>query len=193
MKIIVGLGNPGLKYAVTRHNAGFLTVDILADALNADFKERDKSLEAHSLYKGEKVIVLKPQTFMNLSGQAVVSAMSFYKVEPEDVLIVFDDMALEQGRIRFRRSGSAGGHNGMQSIIEQLESDQINRLKVGIGSSVFPDSADYVLGRFTDEELHLMAHIFRDAAEAALCWINEGISEAMNQYNKNKDRKNTEE
>ncbi|MGI5891144.1 MAG: aminoacyl-tRNA hydrolase [Bacillota bacterium] len=183
MKIIVGLGNPGSKYAVTRHNVGFLTLDIIADSLSAVFKEKDHALQALVDYCGEKILLLKPLTFMNLSGHAVIAAVNFYKIDQEDMLIIYDDMDLEPGRIRLRRGGSAGGHNGMGSIIEQLGDNKINRLKIGIGHSPYVSGSNYVLSRFNNEEMPLLANTIKNAAEAALFWAKNGISAAMNKYN----------
>jgi len=184
MKLIAGLGNPGFKYEATRHNAGFMAMDALASALNTSFdRENFRALFAQGIYKGEKLLLLKPQTFMNLSGYALQEAVNFYKLEPEDILIIYDDMDLLPCTLRFRRSGSAGGHNGMASCIEQLGTDKLNRLKIGIGHPIVGNTVDYVLQRFEKEELENMLFAAKTAAEAALCWAESGIQEAMNRYN----------
>jgi PTH1 family peptidyl-tRNA hydrolase len=193
MKIIVGLGNPSRTYAGTRHNVGFWVIDMIAESLAASFKEKDHALQAVVHYEGEKMILLKPQTFMNLSGFAVALACNFYKIEIQDLLIIYDDMDLAPGRIRLRRGGSGGGHNGMKSVIEQLGQDKINRLRIGIGRSPYGDNIDYVLTPFSQEQLPLMADAVEKAAAASLLWAKAGITEAMNQYNKKEQEENKEE
>ena len=198
MKLIAGLGNPGLKYEATRHNAGFMTLDALALKLNVSFEQKKfQASFTQCFYKGEKLLLLKPETFMNLSGFALREAVNFYKLEAEDILVIYDDMDLLPGEIRVRRSGSAGGHNGMKSCIEQLGTDKINRIKIGIGHPLASTVVDYVLERFSREELLNMQKISADAADAALCWAEFGIQEAMNRYNiKNKvvkEKKNAKE
>lgn len=189
MKIIAGLGNPGFKYANTRHNCGFLTLDVLEAVLNTNINKKEHdALTGQSIYKGQKLLLVKPQSFMNLSGYPLIRLANYYKVELQDILVIYDDMDTAPGSLRLRRNGSSGGHNGMGSIIEQSGSTQINRLKIGIGRSLFPNSADYVLSPFPPEQLPLMAEIFAKAAEAALCWAAEGIGPAMNQYNTKKEK-----
>ncbi len=184
MKIIAGLGNPGPRYSLTRHNCGFLTLDILAGLLEVKIEKKEQdSLTAQANYKGQKLFLLKPQSFMNLSGFPLIRAANYYKIPLENILIIFDDMSLPCGSLRLRADGGSGGHNGINSIIEQAGTNKINRLKIGIGPSVYPDSADYVLAPFTEEEMPLMAEAFKKAAEAALFWAEKGIEEAMNKYN----------
>ena len=184
MKIIAGLGNPGLRYSATRHNCGFLTIDALGQILSVEASQKKHdSLIAQAMYKGEKLFLVKPQSFMNLSGYPLMQTVNFFKVNIEDILVIFDDMALEPGVIRFRRGGTSGGHNGIASVIEQTGTTQINRLKIGIGPNVFANSADYVTAPFTLEEMPLMAESFKKAAVAALEWAENGISAAMNKYN----------
>jgi PTH1 family peptidyl-tRNA hydrolase len=185
LKIIAGLGNPGLKYENTRHNCGFAVLNILRETLGFSlWRKEHKALTSQGIYDGEKLFLLKPQTYMNLSGFSLKGFSAWYKIEPENILLIFDDMALPCGRLRFRRNGSSGGHKGMQSIIEQMGSANINRLKIGIGSSPFADYTPYVLESFTYEEKNIMSAAFKDAAEAALLWAVQGISVAMNKYNK---------
>ena len=186
MKIIFGLGNPGLKYSATRHNCGFLTVEKLADDLGAKFKRRkvEDNLIAEVVYQGDKLVLAKPQSFMNLSGFPLVRLCNYYKVDYCDILVIHDDLALPPGHLRFRRTGSDGGHNGMKSIIEQSGTKDINRLKIGIGAAAFATKS-YVTGSFSAEEAPLFAQFFTLAAEASLCWLDEGISVAMNKYNNN--------
>lgn len=193
MKMIVGLGNPSRTYAGTRHNVGFWVVDMIAESLSASFKEKDQALQVVIHYEGEKIILLKPQTFMNLSGYAVASACHFYKIGMQDLLIIYDDMDLAPGRIRLRRSGSDGGHNGMGSVIEQLGEDKINRLRIGIGRSPYGDNINYVLTPFSQEQLPLMTEAVERAAAAALLWAKLGITGAMNQYNKKEQEENKKE
>ena len=184
MKIIVGLGNPGLKYAGTRHNMGFMAMDSLAALLAVEIEQKKHfSLSAAANHHSEKLLLLKPQTFMNLSGEAVSDAVRFYKANIEDLLIVYDDMDIEPFELRFRRDGSAGGHNGMSSIIQHLGTEKINRLKIGIGHPVYNNTVDYVLQRFPAEELPKLAETTKTAANAILCWCEAGIIEAMNKYN----------
>jgi len=183
MKLIFGLGNPGLRYAVTRHNCGFLTLDKLAEKLGTSFsgKEQDNEV-ATARFRGEKVILAKPQSYMNLSGYPLSRLCGYYHVEQEDILVIYDDMSLEPGRLRFRRNGSDGGHNGIKSIIEQLGSKEFARLKIGIGQPVY-DAALFVTTPFEKEEMPLFAEAFDKAADASLLWMEAGISVAMNRYN----------
>ncbi len=183
MKIIFGLGNPGLKYETTRHNCGFLTLDKLAHELNTTFdKKVEDNIIAQAVYQGEKIILAKPQLFMNRSGFAVARLCHYYKVDYQDILLIIDDLSLYPTLLRLRRNGSDGGHNGMKSIIEQTGTEDISRLKIGIGASPY-DTVDYVIGRFSQEEIPYFAQAFALAAEIALFWVGEGIDKAMNKYN----------
>jgi PTH1 family peptidyl-tRNA hydrolase len=183
MKIIFGLGNPGLRYEATRHNCGFLTLDTLADDLQTSFDTRQEdNFIAKAAYRGERLILAKPQLFMNRSGYPLVRLCNYYKVDYEDILIILDDLALAPTMLRLRRNGSDGGHKGMQSIIEQTGVSAINRLKIGIGCAPF-DAAGYVTGLFSKEETPGFAKAFALAAEIALCWVTDGIDQAMNRYN----------
>lgn len=183
MKIIFGLGNPGFRYETTRHNAGFLTLDKLAYELSVSFdKRQEDNLVAAANYKGEKLLLAKPQIFMNRSGFPVARLCHYYKVDYEDILVIADDLALLPTQLRLRRNGSDGGHNGLKSIIEQTGTKDINRLKIGIGSSPY-STVDYVIGRFAEEEMPYFAKTFALAAEIALFWVTDGIDKAMNKYN----------
>ena len=181
MYIIVGLGNPGKEYAHTRHNVGFETIDILADRMGIEVEEKK--------HKGlcQKVILLKPQTYMNLSGESVRAAADFYKVDPEDILVIYDDISLEPGQLRLRGKGSAGGHNGIKNIIAHLGTQEFPRIKVGVGDKPKGmDLADYVLGHFSKEDQAKMDEAFKDAADAAEMILDKGMDAAMNHYNMKK-------
>ncbi|MCI8466338.1 MAG: aminoacyl-tRNA hydrolase [Lachnospiraceae bacterium] len=185
MFIIAGLGNPGLKYAGTRHNVGFGAIDVLAEryGIGVDMGKH-KALMGKGMIEGQKVVLLKPQTYMNLSGESLREAASYYKLFPEEVLVIYDDINLDVGRLRIREKGSAGGHNGMKSIISCLGSDQFPRIRIGVGDKPpRMDLADYVLGRFPEEELPDVREAIAQAAEAATLIINGQMEQAMNQFN----------
>jgi PTH1 family peptidyl-tRNA hydrolase len=182
--MIVGLGNPGRDYIGTRHNVGFEVVDGFAAKLGATIEQKKfNSLFGEMLVDDCKVLLLKPQTFMNLSGQAVATAAGFYKLSISDVMVVADDLALLPGMIRIRPSGSAGGHNGLKDIADRLGTEQFARLRVGIGSSIYPDTRDYVLSRPGSEDGPLIKAATGKAQDALLCWIRHGLPAAMNRYN----------
>jgi PTH1 family peptidyl-tRNA hydrolase len=185
MKLIVGLGNPGSEYRNTRHNIGFITVEYLAEKLGIEFnKNKFFANVGEGFYQGEKVMLMRPETFMNRSGQAVRAAVDFYKLDIEDILIIFDDMDLPCGELRIRAKGSAGGHNGMKDIIAQLGNNtQISRFKIGISHPVYGDTVNYVLGTFSEDEKALLRPAVEDAAEAALCWLKNDITVTMNRFN----------
>lgn len=183
MKIVVGLGNPGREYAATRHNLGFMVVDELFRRLSGTaLRARFRSELAEATCAGEKVILVKPQTYMNLSGTAVREVAHWYRVAAEDVLVVLDDLDLPFGSNRLRPSGSAGGHNGLSSIIEQLGTAEVPRLRVGIGRSAAAARAQ-VLSRFSSEEAAELPAIVQRSAECCLVWLEEGIITAMNRCN----------
>jgi len=185
MYIIAGLGNPGREYDMTRHNIGFEVIDYLADKYNVKVnKLKFKSLFCEIKVGGEKVYLIKPQTFMNLSGEAIREFSAFYKIPTENIIIINDDISLEAGKIRLRRKGSAGGHNGLKSIIYQLNSDEFPRIKMGVGAPKHADYdlADYVLGRFTKEEIPVLEDAIIRASKAAEEIISRGIDSAMNKY-----------
>ncbi|MHC4394697.1 MAG: aminoacyl-tRNA hydrolase [Planctomycetota bacterium] len=185
VKMVVGLGNPGDEYVDTRHNSGFKVIDSLSCAL--DIKVKKKKFGAvfgeGELEFDNKLILLKPWQFMNLSGQAVATAVGFYKLSLSDLLVISDDMALEVGRIRMRRHGSSGGHNGLADIIEKLGSDEFGRLRIGIGPSGRRAAEDYVLDKPTEAERPVLDEAIERAKEAVLCWAGYGIETVMNKFN----------
>lgn len=183
MKLIVGLGNPTKKYEHTRHNIGFEVVDLFSELAQIDIdKESFKGLLGRGKVFDEDVILLKPQTFMNLSGESVQEVAHFFKIDVKDILIVYDDMALEPGRIRLRSSGSSGGHNGMQNIIDHMGTSDIKRIRVGIGEPQY-DSIDFVLSKPTKEERVLIDEAIKDAAEAIKIYLKENFDIAMTKCN----------
>ena len=185
MYIIAGLGNPGKQYENTRHNLGFITVDQLAEKLGVTVnKIKFKSLIGETRIGTEKVVLLKPQTFMNNSGEALREAIDFYKVGPENLMVIYDDIDIPTGRIRIRQSGSGGTHNGMRSILSHLDSDTFPRIRIGIGCEDRGELMDYVLGGFTKVEVEPLEKACIKAAEAAICYVEYGIDIAMNRYNK---------
>jgi PTH1 family peptidyl-tRNA hydrolase len=182
VRLIVGLGNPGPEYEGTRHNVGFAVLDRLAAEAKIDWR-REQKWGAYWLKLGDTFLV-KPMTYMNRSGGPLSSLAQFYKVPPEEVMAVFDDMALELGRLRLRLDGSSGGHNGMESIITTFGTDQIARLRFGIGPAPGSPAVDYVLGRFFPEELPFAEKALARAAEAVKWSIDKGVVSAMNTFNK---------
>lgn len=183
MKLIVGLGNYGSKYLFTRHNVGFMAVDLFALQCGQSFKLEGRLKSEVCKFKkdGEDYILIKPQTYMNLSGEALLAVMQFYKIAAEDVLIIYDDIALDLGRMRFRPSGSDGGHNGIKSIIKVL-GQNFNRLKLGIGPQVMA-SESYVLQNFSKEELTALKPILEKSIDAIECFYSQGMEKAQNLYN----------
>ena len=184
--LVVCLGNPGLRYEGTRHNAGFMTADALARKLNVSInRARFHALTGRAEIGGESVLLMKPQTYMNLSGEAAAEAAKFYKIPPERVLVVSDETALPIGKLRVRSKGSAGGHNGLKSIIDALGSDAFPRIRIGVGSPPHPDydMADWVLGVFRDRDAEVMAEAAKRAAQAVECYITQGPERAMNRFN----------
>ena len=183
MKLIVGLGNPGKKYEKTRHNMGFMVVDLFADVTGIDIdKEAFNGLLGRGKFLNEDVILLKPQTFMNLSGNCVQQVVHFFKIDIEDVIIVYDDMALPPGSMRMRLSGSSGGQKGMQTIIEMLGTEEIKRIRIGIGEPEF-DSIDYVLSKPTKDEQVLIDEAINRAVDALKESIRSSFQKAMSLYN----------
>lgn len=184
--IIAGLGNPGTQYEDTRHNCGYMAVETLAEGTNAEIKRlKFKSLTAEISLAGKRCLLMKPTTFMNLSGDAVEEAASFYKIPPENVIVIYDDVSLDVGRLRIRSKGSDGGHNGMKSIILRLNSDNFPRIRIGAGKKPHPDYdlADWVLSRFTKAEGEKLEPALKNAAKAAELIVGGKINEAMNLYN----------
>ena len=179
--MIVGLGNPGEEYADTRHNTGFKVIDSLAETIGIKVKKRKFSARFETgEFAGKKLILLKPWQFMNRSGQAVATAMGFYKLNIGELIVVTDDMDLEPGRIRVRANGSAGGHNGLADIIEKLGTNEFARCRVGIGRRVEADTVGYVLDKPQKDEKPLLTEAIERARNAVLCWIEYGIETAMN-------------
>ena len=190
MYLIAGLGNPTREYEKTRHNVGFEAIDILADKAGTTVTEKKhKALYGKGYIGGQKVILAKPQTYMNLSGESIREIADFYKIEPENIIILCDDINLSEGQQRIRLKGSAGGHNGLKNIISHLGTQEFPRIRIGVGEKPRGmDLADYVLGRFPKEQQAVMEEAYRDAAEAACMMIEDGADAAMNHYNrKNKE------
>jgi len=184
MKLIVGLGNPGKKYEGTRHNMGFMAVDLLADQANIDIdKEVFHGLIGRGKIYEQDVILFKPTTYMNLSGTAVQEIVHYFKIALEDIIVVYDDMALEPGRIRLRHEGSSGGHKGMQNIIDCLSSDQIKRIRIGIGEPGEWDTIDFVLTKPLKEEMPLIEEAIANAVRALKEALKSDFDRAMNKYN----------
>ena len=184
--LVVGLGNPGDKYENTRHNVGFLTIDHIAEEQRVPVQKlKYRALTNTVELGGAKVLLMKPVTYMNLSGEAVHEAAAFYKIPPERVLVISDEVSLAPGKIRVRRSGSAGGHNGLKNIIAHLGTDQFPRIRLGVGQKPHPDydMADWVLGKFQGEDKKAVEEAVKRAADAAECLIREGVDKAMNRYN----------
>ncbi|HEY8908839.1 MAG TPA: aminoacyl-tRNA hydrolase [Desulfosporosinus sp.] len=185
MKVIVGLGNPGPQYAETRHNIGFLLVDLLAESYKLAFHSKFQGLWAEGNIEGERFLLLKPQTFMNLSGRSVRELTNFYKIPGENLLIVHDDMDLALGKIRLRDQGSAGGHNGIKSILAELGTEKFWRLKLGVGRPPREwDPARYVLSSFAEDEITQLDEVLGRAEKAANLWIKGEADRAMNLYHR---------
>ena len=184
--LIVGLGNPGKEYERTRHNAGFRAVDILADKLGCKIdKSKFQGIYGQANYGGKKLMLLKPLTYMNLSGRSVLQLSSYFNVPPQRIIVLFDDISLEPGRLRIRADGSAGGHNGIKSIIQEVGSQAFPRVKIGVGAKPNPefDLADWVLSTFSAQEEKALAVALENAADAALAIIDRGVPEAANRFN----------
>jgi PTH1 family peptidyl-tRNA hydrolase len=184
MKIIVGLGNPGSQYVGTRHNVGFEVIDALARTFaTSAFRHWCDSLVADCRLEGQTVVLVKPQTFMNLSGRAVRALLDFYKLSPQQLLVVCDDIHLPIGKLRLRARGSHGGHNGLRDIQQHLGSEEYPRLRIGVGTPRPGEAVSYVLGRFAASERPLIEQAIERAAEAVACWIGQGLETAMNRFN----------
>ena len=184
MKIIVGLGNPGKQYEFTRHNAGFLMVDFFASENNFEIKKfKNKALTAEFNIGGEKVLFVKPQTYMNLSGESVREIVNFYKVEPKDVLVIYDDISLPLGRLRIRAKGTDGGHNGIKNIIYQLKTDEIPRVKIGVSGNGDKPLVDYVLGGFSKSDLEVLREIAKINIDIIKTFVEYDVTVAMNKFN----------
>jgi PTH1 family peptidyl-tRNA hydrolase len=181
IRLVAGLGNPGAEYAATRHNIGFMVADQLAAQFGSTW-ERSTKWDAITAKAGD-VFLLKPTSFMNRSGHPIFALAQFYKIAPQEILVVLDDLALPLGRMRIRPDGGTGGHNGLESIIVQFGTEEIPRLRIGIGAAPSEGGVDYVLGRFFDEEKPLVRSTIERAAEAVKCAIDNGLVSAMNTFN----------
>ena len=184
--LIVGLGNPGQEYVRTRHNTGFRALDLLAQQLNCKVEKlKFQGLYGQVSYNGSKLFLLKPQTFMNLSGRSVLQLSAYFQIPPQRIIVLFDDISLAPGRLRIRAEGSAGGHNGIKSIIQELGSQEFPRVKIGVGSKPTPeyDLADWVLSTFSASEEKALAISLENAAKAALTIVDKGVPEAANRFN----------
>ncbi|MBQ5608494.1 MAG: aminoacyl-tRNA hydrolase [Oscillospiraceae bacterium] len=184
--LIVGLGNPGKDYTHTRHNCGFQAIDILAEHLGCKIdKGKFQGLYGQTTYNGKKLFLLKPQTYMNASGLSVLQLSAYYNIPPSRIVVLFDDISLEPGRLRIRADGSAGGHNGIKSLIKELGTQDFPRVKIGVGAKPNPqqDLADWVLSGFNPTEQKAVNTALPHAADAALCIIEKGVLEAANRYN----------
>ena len=187
--LIVGLGNPGREYEKTRHNAGFRALDVLAENLGCKVdKLKFQGLYGQVNYQGGKLYLLKPQTYMNLSGRSVLQLSAYFNIPPQRIIVLFDDISLEPGRLRVRADGSAGGHNGIKSIIAEVGSQAFPRVKIGVGAKAHPqqDLADHVLSAFSAQEEKALAVSLKNAADAALCIIDRGVPETANRFNGSK-------
>ncbi len=200
MYIIAGLGNPGKKYENTRHNMGFIAIDLLAEEFGIKVdKLKFKSLVGEGRIAGQRVLLMKPQTYMNLSGEAIREAVNFYKIDPEELIVIYDDIDIPTGTFRIRKKGSAGTHNGMRSVVYQIQSDQFPRIRVGIGSETKMDLINYVVGGISKSERELLEDSLVKSAKAAACIVEKGIDKAMNEYNvrppkkEKKEKKETQE
>ena len=184
--LIVGLGNPGREYEKTRHNCGFRALDILADKLGCRVdKLKFQGLYGQVNYEGKKIFLLKPQTYMNLSGRSVLQLSAYFNIPPQQIIVMFDDISLEPGRLRVRADGSAGGHNGIKSIIQEVGSQEFPRVKIGVGAKPNPEFnlADWVLSTFSAQEEKNLAVALNNAADAALSIIDRGVPETANRFN----------
>lgn len=186
MYLIAGLGNPDKKYDFTRHNIGFDAVDMIAIDNGTSIQKIKHKAVTESIYiAGEKVILAKPQTYMNLSGESIRDIAEFYKIEPENIIIICDDINIPLGKIRIREKGSDGGHNGLKSIIYQLQSDKFVRIRIGVGAPTHKDYdlADYVLGKFSPDEVKILTPLLKSMSDIAGCIIRNSCQDAMNKYN----------
>lgn len=184
MKLIVGLGNPGVKYEFTRHNAGFLMLDFYAKEKGFEInKLKNKALISEQFINGEKVIFAKPQTFMNLSGDSVLLLAEYYGIDNEDIFVIYDDISLPLGKIRIRKKGSAGGHNGIKDLILKLDGDNFPRLKIGVSGNGDKDLIDYVLGAFPKSDLEVLNKVAKKTVEIIDSFLKDGVEHCMNKYN----------
>lgn len=190
MLVIAGLGNPGRKYENTKHNMGFLTIDVLAEKHGIKVnKIKHKALVGEGMIGGKKVMLVKPQTYMNLSGQSLREIVAYYNIEPKDLMVVYDDVDIPAGSIRMRKKGSAGTHNGMKSIVYDLQFDNFPRLRIGIGTEKRGDMINFVMTGFHGEEKDRIREAIETAAKALETWAEKGADIAMNSYNTKKQKK----
>ena len=182
----MGLGNPGKQYERTRHNAGFRAIDLLAKNLGCKIdKAKFQGMYGQAMVNGKKILLLKPLTYMNLSGRSVLQLSAYFNIPPQRIIVMFDDISLEPGRLRIRAEGSAGGHNGIKSIIQEVGSQDFPRVKIGVGAKPHPeqDLADWVLSSFSASEEKALGAALEQAADAAMCIIERGVPETANRYN----------
>ncbi|CUH93814.1 MAG TPA: aminoacyl-tRNA hydrolase [Herbinix luporum] len=193
MRIIIGLGNPTEKYQATRHNIGWDAITRIADDYNIALNQnKHKAICGTGYIEGEKVILAQPVTYMNLSGESVRQLVDYYKVSAQDIIVIYDDISLDVGQLRIRKKGSAGGHNGIKSIISHLGTDEFPRIKIGVGEKPKDwDLADYVLSRFKEDEEKIIREALKDSSDACRMIISDGMDAAMNKYNKKKEAKKT--
>ena len=183
MFLIVGLGNPGKEYAGTRHNIGFEAIDYIADQYNIELNRiKFKGIFGEGMINGKKVILLKPTTYMNLSGESIREVVNFYKISNEEIIVIYDDISLEVGRLRIREKGSHGGHNGIKSIIANLSSDVFPRVKIGVGGPK-GDLVSHVLGKFSNSEIEVLRESIMATSEAVVTILSRDTKEAMNKFN----------
>ncbi|MDO4833717.1 MAG: aminoacyl-tRNA hydrolase [Bacillota bacterium] len=194
MYVIAGLGNPGKKYEKTRHNMGFLVLDEFAAKHGIKVRKvKHKALTGEGIINGEKVLLVKPQTFMNLSGESLGEVMAYYGVPPKNLIVIYDDMDLDTGSLRIRKKGSSGSHNGMRSVIYRLQTDEFPRIRIGIGSSGGSDRKDFVTGSVSGQEAGILADSIKKAADSIDCILTEGIDIAMNRFNTGKKKGSEDE
>lgn len=192
MKMIVGLGNPGRRYETTRHNVGFIVLDEIAKYLNVtSYQNKFNAHIASAEYQGNKVLLVKPQTYMNLSGEAVLNLAQYFKIDAQDVVVINDDMDLAVGSLRIRSFGGAAGQKGLKNIIDLLKTNKIPRIRIGIDKNPNIEAADYVLGKFDKESIPLIQSVVIKARDAALMIIRDDVETAMNEYNTRKNGNNT--
>lgn len=185
MKLIIGLGNPGKEYQNTKHNAGFMCLDYLCSKLNITLDKKKFNAEYyHGFINGEKVLIIKPLTYMNLSGESLIQFVSYFNVEHKDILVLYDDMDTEIGSIRIRTKGSSGRQNGLKNIINHLKSSDVARIRIGIGRNPKYNTVDYVLSKFSTEEQERLKEALEQASDAAIYFINNDIDKVMNIFNK---------